>query len=347
MAWISVNPFVPWPWPIAQIAGYAVDTSSTQRRGVVGIVPKSGNIVGVVCRIWTANTESSAQVGLYTVDTSTGFPTTTNYKGSSDATFAPTPTGITTITLSSPAVNAQRGDIIAVVFRWNGASGSYYLAGSSGSNFPYEVAYNAGTSSWSKTSSFRLCVGLVYDGDGTYYRFGSPIGATFEASFNSSSSPNQRGNLLQFPFGIRFTLVYVMAATGGARRISVLDANNNELAYAVIPQNNDSGNIWVDSRIPLSQTVTIDANTPFRIVVIPQTTTNVSYLRGLEFLTAAARTTWDLGTDVKVQATWRTGNGAWSVFSNQAYYVFPVIEAIELPSSAAGGFPFPPHVVLT
>jgi len=311
------------------------------------MVPKSGNIVGVVCRVWTANTEQNAQVGLYTVDSS-GYPTGTNYNGSSDTVFAPTPTGVRTITLSSPAQNAQRGDIMAVVFRWNGTSGSYQLAGTGGQNMPYEAIYNASTSSWSKTANFRLCVGLIYEGDSTYYRFGSPIGGTFEASFNSSSSPNQRGNRFQFPYGVQFSQVVFAAGITGARRISVLDVNDQELAYAVIPANQDGGSAWGEHRIVLSQTVTIEANTPFRIVIIPQTTTNVAHLRGWDYLNDQCRSTWELGNDILIQATWRTGSGTWTDSTTQVHWLFPLMEAIDLPSGGVGGgFPFPPHVIIT
>jgi len=137
------------------------------------------------------------------------------------------------------------------------------------------------TGSWTNVASTAPILALKYD-DGTYeYVQGVfPVSALNAVSFASNSTPDERGLYFQVPFPcrIRGAIVENDAAAAGRDFDLVLYQQGNNTPLATLSVDGDYlGSITLarGNQLIFASRVTLAANTNYRLVVKPTTTSNV------------------------------------------------------------------------
>jgi hypothetical protein len=155
-------------------------------------IPKTGTITDITFGTQSGSGGTNAvSVGLFTVDTTTGLPTTTAYGGmtTGSATFNAFQTK--TVTLGTSA-SATKGDIVACVFQVTAFTAGTFSIGYMSETvanylFPY-AAINTG--SWSKLTTARPIVGLKYSGGDYPLTLGMDSANIVTTVLSSSQSPS-------------------------------------------------------------------------------------------------------------------------------------------------------------
>lgn len=164
------------------------------------------------------------------------------------------------------------GDSVTFVSSYNGFSANTV-------GFPYGVL-NA-----SKQQSRLLQVALHYTDNGGFWVPLTVEQTTFCQSrtginYDSASSPNSIGNVVQFPWNAKLNKIIVNVTLIGAPSdfgIYVLDAADGLLGGAIFEGNNFIGlNADRYAEIPLNVEIEVTANTPYRVVIRPTSGNNIS-----------------------------------------------------------------------
>lgn len=166
-------------------------------------VPKTGNIDRISLVVATVTSSQTIRGGLETVDAS-GDPTGTQYGGSAVGTQAsPAAQTAYEITLATPA-SATIGDRIAAVFQFDSSVGNLSIYGSQQYILPINTSYiDQYTTSWAHITNSLPVLSIRYD-DGIYYNIGvMPAAVPTAVTFNSGSTPDERGNKITIPYAIR------------------------------------------------------------------------------------------------------------------------------------------------
>ena len=139
--------YFPWPPHYTLVTNSTTNISLSASGHYLALVmqlPESGTITGGVIRVGAVTSPPiSVTVGYETVGTD-GYPTGTNYGGSSPATISITAAGIVYFTLANSA-GANAGDVVALTVRWSsGGTVAFTPYTNPQAEFPY-IAYNTGT----------------------------------------------------------------------------------------------------------------------------------------------------------------------------------------------------------
>lgn len=283
----------PWPDAVTVAPSFSVVTLNDADEACAAIIaaPKTGNVRA----IWSSlgvGTGADRTIGLYTVDTSTGSPTTppTAYNTNSFAVRAMV-AGDSNKMVSSGNFGTDcpvvKGDIMAVC--WIAPSSSpgnttVNFWGDAQPGFPYRSAFTTGA--WVK-GGFPGNILLEYD-DGTLE---VPLGCTgygdasgnlvTTVTFSNSSTPDVVGARFKFPGPTRVNGGWIWADLDGDAKIYLVDeawdgTSGDALAEATIDsdiRSTTGGSVY---QVELDEVVALTADTWYRFVIEPSSGTNLS-----------------------------------------------------------------------
>lgn len=310
---IPAGLWIPRPFPDIGTPSLTFYSSVSNAGGKIGWIlaaPKAGNIHKVVWGTRTVTTGATVDVRLETIDATvtpavpsgTLFGTTTNgaqVVASSDdnVTFTTTLTADATVT---------QGQLFAVVIA-NASPGSMSiptcLTGlSTILGFPYIAVFN-GTSWAASTTGVVPSLSLEYS-DGSY----APIQGVWPASatlntnaMSTSTTPDVWGLRFQLPFPARVRGAWGIINGSGDFTVRLVNSAYNQgaltgiLATATLDKDERAAtprtyNFTFDNSVSLA------ANTNYRLIVSPSTTTSLS-VYDLSLVTAAQMNAWEGGSN--------------------------------------------------
>ena len=246
-----------------------------------------------------------------------------------------------------------RGDLIVLVIEYQSftaadsfpvsTTGGRSTAGMSGSSdgFPYNLFQASG--SWSKTTVDEFpAFALLYD-DGSY---GSPLApghvlsaASSAPTYNTASTPDERGNRFTLPFPVRATGAWVSVR-------SVLDTADFEVVLIDTDESTELEAVAVDGAHSADNTITTPRFIPFatpqeltdidgvyRLTVRPTTVNNVKIQNAVVANAAMMESLFNKN----FHGTSRVNLGAWTDAPRSFYHVGLVLDAIEEGSGGGGG----------
>ncbi len=229
--------------PTIQFSSYLLDAAG-ELFAMVFRVPKTGNIHKIGFRVGAVTASQSLDVGLYTVDTTSGDPTASAYGGMAVGTQAgPAANTAYTVQLGTDAA-ATIGDVVAVKIGFTLTVGNLNIntIGTTVANTPQwgGTPYNDhfASAAWSKKNDIP-CFWLQYD-DGTYaYIPGAqPISAINNVTFNSGSASDEYALKFTLPFPAKMRGFGVMtqegAGSAGNFDVILYDSDASTTAASVI-----------------------------------------------------------------------------------------------------------------
>lgn len=178
-------------------AGHTLD-SVLDKIGFTFYIPKTGTISRVGFWLGTVATGDTLNVSLRTVNGS-GFPTSTNYKGSTPGTVAITGSGQTNksveCALGSPATGVIAGELASLVFNTSNSTGNIQISSMGWANSfitPPNVYLDNNSGGYSSQNRIPQLY-LFYSDDSSYrIPFGCfPPGKTNFYTLNQNSTPDE------------------------------------------------------------------------------------------------------------------------------------------------------------
>lgn len=293
---------------------YMILDAAGEKASFVFQIPKSGTISAIGFMTGAVTTAQTLKAGLYTLDGSDN-PSTTAY-GSMVAGTQASPAANTwyEVALGTNAT-ATAGDLVAATIEWNATAGNLQIRqidGNGGSVGQCGLPYNTHfTAAWAEQNSAIPCIAIKYN-DGTYAEIPltMPVTAITQRSFNSSSTPDERGMKFTLPAPMRLSKVwfyhrvtdvqdwnFVLYDSGGT---ALLTQTMNQSVIA-------SGRLRV---FELATKQSLSAGSVYRAVVKPTTTTSDYYIHDMTFNSAAMLDIFGGGQNF--HATERTDAGAWT-----------------------------------
>ena len=295
-------------------------TATNNRRAQIFEVAKSGTITHISVSLGAVTGGQTIRVSLQTVGTD-GFPTGTLYGGSGAGTFTPVANSVNTATLSTPATVAS-GTMVAVVVEWDATVGTSvtlnYMVLALG--LPNAATY---TTVWTKTGSLPLAFSLRYS-DSSEVGINIPVSSWSTITFNSGSTPNERGNMFRLPYGARISGLWLYGTMPAAPFDIVLyDASNTVLASKTYNSTYPGLGIY---QFQFDSPVDIAANTWYRATLKATSATNAA-LREAIFISREVMESLSGGSDF--YSTSRTGSGAWTDTDTRRHILSPLLSGID------------------
>lgn len=291
--------------------------AADEKAAFVFRVPKAGTITKVGFRTSTVTTGATVDVRLETVDASgnpSGVLAGTNTNASQ--VIASTDDNVWfTVTLTA-GYAASTGTVLAIVIVNPSASpGNLNIARITTTfeaitGFPYSDLFIGG---WAKSSSSGMLCYIEYS-DGTTAPFGNlPLSALASVSFNSGSTPDERGHIFQLPVPARMAgVVCVLDGLAEANFDVVLYDSDGSTVLASVSHDGDYGGNLVNQAVYymlFGTSIALNANVAYRATLKPTTTNNIQVpeftVPSNAFLNAVSG-----GKDIF--RTTRTDGGAWT-----------------------------------
>jgi hypothetical protein len=233
-----------------------------------------------------------------------------------------------------------QGDLVAAVIRFNSFSAgnvnfqSLNLDGSTDAmTFPYASAFNTAWIKQSRPGSFA-----VQYSDGTYAQFIGrvyPVKALNATSFNSGSTPDERGLYFRLPFGAKVKGAWFKsnAASNQDHDVILYDQDGTSVLASISRDaNQGTGSSVFGHYVTFTAEATLLANTFYRLVVKPTTANSLS-IYDFDVETAALLDSIELGQSAYY--TERTDAGAWTETTTKRPWMGLLISQILADSGAA------------
>ena len=282
-----------WPTTVTGAPSFATLTTDANDEvaAIVLRAPKTGNVRAIHSSV-QVGTGATRRIGLYTVDLTTGAPTSppTAFAANSfvDKAYV---AGDNNDFITSGNFGADcavtKGAILSVCWITPAATPGNILintfADQLSQSFPYRALY---TGSWALSSGVGNVL-FEYD-DGTFaiplgcVAYGDSAANTFTTvAFNSGSNPNHLGARFQFEGPVRVNGAWIWCDLDGDADVYLVDASwdgtsGDALATASLDATlrGDVSNTM--HFIEFTATVDLTANTFYRLVVVPTSVTNLS-----------------------------------------------------------------------
>ena len=326
---------------LAFIASTAL-TASTHKHAVAGVVPKSGIITGIGFRFGAISVGATTTLTLSLQDTSLSAGPPAQPDGTQDQSATIANADITantwrTITLGSNRTVTQ-DDQICVVWEYLNfnASDSVVLSHwqlATGSNAtPQETGashYNGST--WAVLQANPNIV-LVYS-DGTFATFMgcSPAESLTSNTYNSGSTPDERGNLWIAPCDMTIRGLCPYYQPSGNADLVIYDSAGTELRSTTVDANAVRSNGLRVYQGLFSSDLDITGGSTYYITVRPAATNVIMYSIGVN---AAGHLQSNVFGGDMYSAT-RTNAGAWTT-DTKSYHPIGVIVS-KIGSTGSGG----------
>jgi len=318
-----------------------IDAAGELAAGVFQI-PQAGDVTGVFLRTGPVTTSTPLSVGLQTVSAVTGDPDGGAYKGSAVGTIAaPASNTNYEVTLGTQATAAVQGDVVALVVGFTAAVGNLAIFRQAnvffvnGFDFPYTDGYVGVGPAWSQSG--RVPSFALKYSDGSYVPIPGlfPQPSTSSMAFASGSTPDERGNKFQLPFGCRVVGYWVnLGAAIPATGLSVVlyDSDGSTPLFTSTPDpEQERGGAGLFT-LMLASPVTLLASTWYRLTVLPGASNVTIY----DWTWPSAAMLGALPLGANCQQCQRTNAGAWTD-TNTASRVLMGLLIDQIDVSAGGG----------
>jgi hypothetical protein len=276
---------------VYNFANITVDADG-EATAVIFVAPITGSIQKVRFRTNTVTTGGDLDIRVEIV--SAGEPTGTLWATNTNIVRTMLSTDDDTefeVTLTASA-SVTAGDKVALVVTRPG-----------GSSFAGVLSASTGNGSWgfptglSKTASYSVSGNMphirpVWTTIGQFQIFGISTYSDISTntSLSTSTTPDIAGNVFSLPFDFKISHVWAFVDYDGEIELQVLDSDGvTVLASATNPATQPPTTSITLNVLPLSSELALSADTDYRIVVNP-TTTTASQLRLLGFTDSASRT---------------------------------------------------------
>lgn len=317
--------------------------SSGDRIAFVVQVTKAGNIHKVKFRTGTVTTGDTVRVSLQNLDAS-GDPDGTADQSVNQAIANTDDNVYFNVTLGSDRTVAA-GDIFAVVFDYPsyvagnlainvGLLGA--LEGMPGHSAPIYLDFYDGAA-WTKTTTRVPLIILEYDDGTVAYQPGCvPFWTNTGIAFSSSSTPDENGNIIKFDETTRVVGFELFVDADAAYDVVLYDTNGTSvLASKTVDVTARGSNATHKTVDFFSSGATCIGGSSYRLVVKPTTTTNITILQSANDANATTDLNVLLG-GADWHKTSRTDAGAWTENTLRRVAIWPVIDAIDVPSGGGG-----------
>lgn len=319
------------PAAINSAFGYTSQTldGAGKKYAIIMQAPKTGTIAKVGFRAGTVSSGGNVDVRIETVDPATGDPTGTLFGTDTNATQAIAAANTWYSPTLTAGASVTKGQLIAVVVV--NSSGSYIISGISAvytqENFPSGSFYNA---SWAKVTN-HPAIGLEYD-DGSYAYAPAQwtLSGISTTTFNSGSTPNERGVRFTLPAKYRAIGAYCFLDFDGDTDLILYDSDGTTPLRSVSLDKDIRASANTSLALVLfSSGVELAADTVFRLAAKPTSVTNI-VLAEASLPSVAAMATLPGGA--VWHKTTRSGGG-WTEDAQSIYMMGLIVDGIE----AGGG----------
>lgn len=304
--------------------------------GTVFEAPSAGDITGIGFATRTVTTGDDLDCRLESVDATDGEPTGALIGTNTNATQTILASDDNTwfdVTFTSAYTTTKGQLMCAKVAAPSGYAGNMDVASvdrvdSATEDFPYEV-----NSTGKVGGQFQV---LAVNYGGTYYSLYNvyPVTAIANGGFNSADTPDERGIYFRVPYGCRACGFWLRCDRDNACDVILYDSDGSTVLQSV--------SLDSDIRVANNKTnefhyfggrSTLTANTWYRLVVKPTTTSDVT-LNRLDFNSNAILGQLPGGTDV--YETERTNGGAWTQTNTRRSLLGIILDGVETGGSSSG-----------
>jgi hypothetical protein len=301
-----------------------------------GTVTADGS--GLRCRIETVSTTSSAPSGTLVGGSSEVTHTTTTAsswnRGTAGLGAAVTRGDFIAVKLLSPAGTTFNG-VIRAKFDNNKGPGVDPV------NFLVPYVINAIPSA-TAVSPGAMTFALEYD-DGSipYIDSAIPASSVASTSFNSTSTPDERGNLFQVPVPMRAIGVYHQLVPGGANQtcdLVLYDNGGSALATIALDLDQYRAAAASSAEHMFASPITLTASTNYRLVLKPTVTSSMSVTQYVLDTSAGGTALREAGVGGTTwQLTTRADAGAWTETADTIACVGLIVDQFDDGASGGGG----------
>jgi hypothetical protein len=311
--------------------------AAAEALAVIFQAPLTGTIDRIGFRTGTVTTGATVTCTIEGVSVTTGDPDGVA-AGSGTVAIADTDDNVwKEATLSSTAA-VTRGNVYAAVITVPaGANLNVVYAGTAidniaGLNLPYSDEFLAGV--WSKSNNAAV-INIRYD-SGVYEPIGTlPASGIAITTFNSGSTPDERGLFFQLPFPATLTGAIVNGLFTGGSTIKVYDSDGTTVLTSLVVDPDQAGSANAGPyRFLFPATVALAKTTNYRISVLPSSASN-NTLTDFTVNTAAMMDAFDGGQAFHL--TTRTDAGAWTQTTTQRPFIYLLLSAFD-DAAQDGGF---------
>jgi hypothetical protein len=321
-------------------AGAALD-GTTVKRALIFQIPATGTLDKIVFRTGSFATPQTLRVSVQNLG-GDGLPDGTYYGSSSyEDQASPGATTTYTITLTTPATGATKGDFKAVVIEWAGSPGAGQVLISSGvaQGFPTGLSHNG--SVWSYQQGNVLLASVGYSS--TYYNIGrSAISAVTTGTFKSDStgtvpSGDERGNKFVCPATMRVIGAWFQGGgntgTSAANYDIVLYETDATTVRASVSLDGDYGGVGAILRqVYFASPYTLAAGSTYYITLKPtQSSANCALIHDtvMNLASLPGGTAWSMATCVN--------SGTWSESTDYVARIGLIVDKIDDGAGGGGG----------
>lgn len=336
MAITSLNALI----PLGRIDNVAIDTATLDANGEkVGFMIQARSteaIVAAAFRVTNYTTNSTLDCRLETIG-SDGLPTGTLVTANANVSVNVTATGLYEAVFTASYTPAAIGELLWFVIS-QGTPGNITVAKDTASlyasitqNLPKTAFYSGG--SWGDDNGLGYAAIKTSSGYGTYATlYTITAGATSTGNISTTTSPDEVGNKINFPFSCRVVGIdfYPNALSNTTFwAVKLYNSSGTELATASVtdvdyPYGITSSMVF---SMLFSSPVTLAANTDYYITFLPGNATNSTlYYKGFGGITGL-KSCYQFGDNTTYVS--RTDAGAWTENSDRILMMFPVIDGLD------------------
>lgn len=215
------------------------------------------------------------------------------------------------------------------------AGGGYLLQTAPTLNYCLTSA-NSGTT-WIKAVLEGLpCFALKYN-DGTYAELGWPFIPALNINtrtFNTGTTPDERGLLFQVPFPCRCSGAWVRIDIDNPVDIILYNASDSIIASASLVAGKRSSTTGMNARINFNTPVNLSPNVNYRLAVLPTSASSI-ITYDFDVSNAALLTAIDGGSTW--MSTERTNAGAWTNVNTNRPFMGIILDGFDDAASVGGG----------
>lgn len=315
--------WIPKPPPSADLlfAGITIDASG-EKAAFIFRVPKTGTLDKAEIKINAVTSAQAIKLSFQDVDTTTGFPdgTADQYRviASGSVSAAWMVPGLMTSdgTDGGSKRSVTRGDLLALVIEFDSTAGNLDVAGTNSTTYLLNTDFYTAqfTAAWAKLTNRSPVFALKYN-DGTYAFVGGdnfPISGALPltTTYNSGSTPDERGIMFQFPFKCAVGGAWFVADVDNVADLVLYDSDGSTpLATCSLDPDVRGTTSGSPSFARFASDITLSAGTNYRLVLKPTSGSSIG-IREFTINAAAIMDSFEGGQSI--HHTSRTDAGAWT-----------------------------------
>jgi hypothetical protein len=289
--------------------GFVLDAAA-ERYANIFRIPKTGTVSHLHFRTNAVTTSTTLDIRLETVSAATGDPTGTLYAVNANGAQGTLAANTWYRVALTAAAAVTRGDLVALVVA-NSGTGNLSVAAVTSpitrTKFPYGDHF---TASWTRNEQPMVCAVEYNDGSFATIPGLSGFSNLTTTTWNSGSTPDERGLKFRFPFPFRIAGVWAHLDSDNDCELRLYDSNGTTVLETVtIDAQQHYGVAGGLQNYLWPATRELLANTYYRVSVLPTTGSSVA-MEHFDVFSAGIMDAHEGGQDFHL--TTRTDAGAWT-----------------------------------